>query len=198
MTDSKATTVRTIPQLIKTLNTIHAKALHTVGKAEQLWITLGCELKEAKARHKEDSDLTWQQFAKKHFDFSRARADQLIRIADGRTTVEDERADGAARAAKAKAKLKAAVSNSGSVATHAPPNYAQDPDIDDEDEVDDEDAKQEFLELAYSVAGNAHQDFSNLIVDGQILVAALDAADSWAQLVDKLKTAHAARAITSQ
>jgi hypothetical protein len=68
MTD-RATTVRTIPQLIKVVNTLHAKAVQADSKAEQLWITLGIELKEAKARNKESGGLPWAEFAKANFNF---------------------------------------------------------------------------------------------------------------------------------
>jgi hypothetical protein len=106
---AKATTVRPMPLLIKTVNTLHDKAVEADdrsvqagGKAKQLWTALGIELQEAKARYKEAGDLTWPQFARNHFSFRQSRADQLIRIADGRTSVDEVRANGAARAQKAR------------------------------------------------------------------------------------------------
>jgi hypothetical protein len=109
---TKATTTRTMPQLIKTVQALHAKAVQADNKAEQLWITLGIELKEAKARNNEEGELTWPEFAKKHFNFGQSRADELIRIADGRTDVETVRASGAARVQK-HAKAKSALANAG-------------------------------------------------------------------------------------
>lgn len=85
---SMASTQRTMPQLIKTVNALYDKAKNADSKAEQLWITLGIELKEAKARNKEAGDLSWAVFAKQHFNFGQSRADELIRIADGKTTVD--------------------------------------------------------------------------------------------------------------
>jgi hypothetical protein len=110
---AQATTVRTMPVLIKTVNTIHAKAIQADDKAAQLWITLGIELKEAKARNKEMDGVPWPEFAKLHFNFGQSRADELIRIADGRTNVDEVRASGAARAQKARASP--ALRNAGSV-----------------------------------------------------------------------------------
>jgi hypothetical protein len=115
-----------MPQLIMTVNTLHDKAVHATDKAEQLWISLGIELKEAKERNKESGKQTWEEFAKEHFDFGRSRADELIQIADGRTTVDKVRAGGAARAAKNMAKLKSAVSNGGSSKALVPADERRD------------------------------------------------------------------------
>ena len=113
MTAIKATTIRTLPQLIETVKALHAKATKAEGKAHDLWITLGIELREAKECNKEFGDLTWSEFAKKHFNFGQSRADELIRIADGRTTVEQVRADTAERVQK-HAKAKPALANADS------------------------------------------------------------------------------------
>ncbi len=48
MTTTKATTHRSMPHSIETVNALYGKAKSTHDKAEQLWITLGLELKEAK------------------------------------------------------------------------------------------------------------------------------------------------------
>jgi hypothetical protein len=116
MTAIQATTIRTLPQLIETVKALYAKATRAQGKARDLWVTLGIELKEAKARNRETGDLTWSEFAKQHFNFGQSRADELIRIADGRTTVEQVRADTAERVQK-HAKAKPALANTGSSET---------------------------------------------------------------------------------
>jgi hypothetical protein len=43
------------------------------------------------ARNKELNGAPWPDFVKEHFNFGRSRADELIQIADGRTTVEKVR-----------------------------------------------------------------------------------------------------------
>jgi hypothetical protein len=95
---------RSIQELIKTVKALHTKVQQSEGKTEQLQTTLGLTLKEAKDRKPEG--ITWPDFVKEHFDFGRSRADELIQIADGRTTVEKTRADKAASTANSKARLK--------------------------------------------------------------------------------------------
>jgi hypothetical protein len=114
---AKATTVRTMPVLIKTVNAIHAKAIQADDKAADLWITLGIELKEAKARNKEMDGVPWPEFAKLHFNFGQSRADELIRIADGRTNVDEVREEQRAKNERHQRKIKASVSNAGSLPT---------------------------------------------------------------------------------
>jgi hypothetical protein len=168
MTTVKATTVRTMPQLIKTVKAIHAKAMQAADRAEQLWITLGIELKEAKARNKEEGQLSWPEFAKKHFDFGQSRADELIRIADGRTSVETVRASGAARVQK-HAKAKPALANAGSSKAMVPVDH------DDSDDDDDGIAAPERIEANVSYVIQRINDNARAI--GKILKAsALDRA----------------------
>src|ERR1700677_1163436 len=105
---------RSIEELIKTVKALHSKVRQSEGKTQQLETTLGLNLKEAKERKPEG--VTWPDFVKEHFDFGRSRADELIQIADGRTTVQKTRAGKAASTANSKAKLKdqAAASGGGS------------------------------------------------------------------------------------
>jgi hypothetical protein len=80
---------RSIQELIKTAKALNSKLAQSEGKSAELTITLGLTLKEAKERKPEG--ITWPDFVKEHFDFGRSRADELIQIADGRTTVEKVR-----------------------------------------------------------------------------------------------------------
>ena len=80
---------RTIPELIHTAQALKTKAEHAEGKAEQYYTSLGLTLAELKQR--KPTDTKWPAFVKKYFNYSRARADELIRIADGRTSVEEVR-----------------------------------------------------------------------------------------------------------
>jgi hypothetical protein len=89
-------------ELIRTAKELHAKIEQYGKKTEQLQMTLGLTLKEAKER--KPKGITWPAFVKKHFNFGRSRADELIQIADGRTTVETVRANTAARVQKYAAK----------------------------------------------------------------------------------------------
>lgn len=62
-----------------------------MDKAEQHYIAAGIQLLEAKARVKQTPGLTWPAFLNAHCDIRRRRADELIMIADGRTTIADLR-----------------------------------------------------------------------------------------------------------
>jgi hypothetical protein len=57
----------------------------------------------AEAKDKKPKDITWPDFVKEHFDFGRSRADELIQIADGRTTVAETREIKAASVRKSRA-----------------------------------------------------------------------------------------------
>lgn len=60
-------------------------------KAEQQYLSAGLYLKEAKQRVLKTRGLTWEKWLKDHCPISRRRADEVIMIADGRTTVEEMR-----------------------------------------------------------------------------------------------------------
>lgn len=63
----------------------------SIEKAEQHYKSAGLHLAEAKARVKQTPGLTWPRFLLDHCQIRRARADELIMIADGRTTLADLR-----------------------------------------------------------------------------------------------------------
>jgi hypothetical protein len=86
---------RPMSELIRTAKALDAKIKQQQQKTEQLQVTLGLTLREAKER--KPNGITWPAFVAKHFNFSRSRADELIQIADGRTTVEEVRAKDAAK-----------------------------------------------------------------------------------------------------
>jgi hypothetical protein len=202
----KATTLRSMPQLIKTVQALHAKAIKYTDKADQIWITIGIELKEAKDRNREHGELTWPEFAKKHFDFGQSRADELIRIADGRTTVEEVRAGTAERVQK-HAKAKPALANAGSSKTVL--------DDDDEPEEDTHAAMVDgyiatsqmsdqqkadfrisalavllFTSKANAIASSSHDYLKDLTVNDKVLQAATGAAEAWADVVTMLKASY--------
>jgi hypothetical protein len=91
-------------QLIKTIRAHIAKGDHDQKKAEQHYTSAGQHLETLKkcGAHKLHG-LTWEQFVKEKCGISRERADQLIRIGNGTTTVEKERADTAQRMQKLRA-----------------------------------------------------------------------------------------------
>lgn len=77
-------------------------------KAEQFYIAAGQHLKTLKDRSA--SAAAWERIVKQKCDLGKSRAYELLKIADGRTTVADVRLGGKARQAKSIAKLKSKVS----------------------------------------------------------------------------------------
>lgn len=60
-------------------------------RAEQMYISAGLYLKEAKARVEKTKGITWVQYLIKHCPVGKSRSYELIAIADGRKTVEEVR-----------------------------------------------------------------------------------------------------------
>lgn len=89
MVSVPATNQRSLPELIHDANDLHERITHTKTKIDDLEVELGLTLEEAKTR--KPKRTTWPAFVKKHFDFGKSRADELIRIAKGKTTVEKVR-----------------------------------------------------------------------------------------------------------
>ena len=77
------------------------KAIKYAGKTEEMQISAGILLREAKNRLKitrgrppkdlPTEYLTWPAYLERHCNIGRARADELIQIADGRKSVEQLR-----------------------------------------------------------------------------------------------------------
>jgi hypothetical protein len=93
--EKPATSEITIPALVDTIKAHLAKGAQSKEKSDQHYITAGLRLKELKAR--KPGETPWPEYVRKTFDLGQSRADQLIRIADGRTTIEKERADQSVR-----------------------------------------------------------------------------------------------------
>ena len=91
---------RTIPELISTAKALQQKAEHAAEKAEQFYKSLGLTLKELKER--KPKGITWPAFVAKHFTIGKTRADELIRIASGTTTVEATKEAARQRQAKSR------------------------------------------------------------------------------------------------
>ena len=56
--------------------------------AEEHYKAAGKHIAECKKRYKKESNLTWAQFCEQRFGFTARRADQLIAIGDGRTSLQ--------------------------------------------------------------------------------------------------------------
>jgi hypothetical protein len=80
-------------QTFKTIRTLISKGDAAADKAEQFYIAAGLSLKKLRAEFKADKqgDETWAQYVKKHCGIGIRRTQELIAIADGRTTLEKVR-----------------------------------------------------------------------------------------------------------
>jgi hypothetical protein len=81
---------KTIKVLIRKGDDAFDKAAHDTRKAEQFYKAAGLHLKKLKATKPEEE--TWQHYVEKHCHIGIRRAQELIAIADGRTTLEKVRA----------------------------------------------------------------------------------------------------------
>lgn len=61
----------------------------SIEKAEQHYKAAGIHLMEAKERVKRTANLTWPAFLNAHCDIRRRRADELIAVAEGRTSLAE-------------------------------------------------------------------------------------------------------------
>lgn len=69
-----------------------AKGDKAADKAEEHYISAGLRLAEAKERIAHIKGQTWAVFLRKHCQINRRRADELISIAEGRTSLAELRA----------------------------------------------------------------------------------------------------------
>jgi hypothetical protein len=107
-----------IPALVATIKAHLAKGAQSLEKSEQHYVTAGLRLKELKAR--KPSETPWPEYVRKTFNLGQSRADELIRISDGRTTVAETRLSKATSTAKSKAKSSATGADSSQLTTDAP------------------------------------------------------------------------------
>lgn len=94
-----------VPQLVNAIKALINKGDHATDKAEQYYKAAGTHLKTLK-EHKPD-DVTWEKFVKIKCGLAQTRADELIRITDGKTTLERVRANKAESMRRLRAKQQA-------------------------------------------------------------------------------------------
>ncbi len=79
-----------VPQLISTIKTLAEKAARTKDVAERYYTAAGTCLRTLKQQ--KPDNVSWEKYVKTTCGISQQRADELIRFADGRTTLESARA----------------------------------------------------------------------------------------------------------
>jgi hypothetical protein len=96
--------VRAIKDGLRKIDEHHRKIEEQEIKRDEREVEVGRALQVLKAQ--KPKGIKWEQYLEEcGIEIHRSRADQLIRIAEGRTTVEEERADSAERVAKSRADL---------------------------------------------------------------------------------------------
>jgi hypothetical protein len=193
------------------------KAGQQTDKAEQHYISAGLTLMKLKGRQKElkkkkdEVWLTWPDYVRVTFDLGPSRADELIRIGRGSTTVAETRADKAASVgtSRAKSTLRSVENQSQSVAALPAPKLSEIQrvdgqvkplcHIDGEDVADVEEQgdtkeiirRRIFLHHATEALRHAREngfdDASANEIDDEILTAALQASEAWADLTSALQ-----------
>ena len=176
-------------QLIQTIKAHIAKGDKAKDKAEQHYIAAGQHLKTLKARHG-GSWAEWEELLKTKIGIGKSRASELMRIADGRKTVEQVRADTAERTAKTRA-LQSSPLRSGENAddpkTSADAMRARFAETDDDGpdlEPDHVRARTAFLLRANAAQEDAFYDGA---VDNEVLAAAEEAARAWNKVAASIR-----------
>jgi hypothetical protein len=111
-------------ELIKTIRTHIEKGDKAAEKADQHYIAAGQHLKTLKAQHN-GPWKEWEALLKDKVGIGKTRASELMAIADGRTTIEEVRADTAKRVAGTKARLKSSASSGENADDKAQPTVAE-------------------------------------------------------------------------
>jgi len=113
---SRQPSLRSLCAAVKTLI---RKGDASNDEAQAFYANAGANLRKIKDDPRRTG--SWASYVREHCGLSQQRADELIRIAEGRTTVKKVRAEKAASVQKSKAKLKAeAKANTSSVDSPAP------------------------------------------------------------------------------
>jgi hypothetical protein len=96
--------VRAIKDGLRKIEEHDRKIEEQETKRDEREVEVGTALRALKAQ--KPKSIKWEQYLEEcGIEIHRSRADQLIRIADGRTTAEEERADTAERVAKSRNEL---------------------------------------------------------------------------------------------
>lgn len=190
-------------QLVKTIKALIERGDHASEKAEQFYTAAGQHLKTLKEQKPEG--ITWDAYVETHqLGFGRRRADELIQIADGRTTLAKVRADKAdsMRQVRERSAPRGAESLDAESWTEdaAPAELESRPKIVDFWDPEKEGhpyppiaRRQGLLNRAADAVRLAQfDDFAGLTVDGEMRKAVMEAVNAWTQTLTKLESSDEA------
>jgi hypothetical protein len=169
-----------VPALCQTIKALVQKGDRAHEKAKQFYIAAGKYLVELKER--KPAGITWETFLNDNgMKIGRRRADELIQIADGRTTVDTIKE----RNNQAKSKHRLAFRNAKGNSRSLTVTESEEDEVEDiERDIDPENYATAFLLRADQA--RAFAAYSGPI-NHEIVEAARAAAASWNELVQKLE-----------
>lgn len=179
--------------LVKRIKTLIEKGDLATERAANFYISAGQCLKELKERKPEG--ITWADYLGEcGIEVGRRRADELIAIADGRTTVEKVREDKAQSMAESRKRLEKSTDDSAPRGAEGgqdnePPPWDDFP-IDDTPSDDAQTIWRRGLLYRTREAGNGamfDQGWSQYEVDRELVDAVRQAAEAWNKLAAYLK-----------
>jgi hypothetical protein len=202
-----------IRSLVSAIKSDLVKAAQSAAKSEQYHIAAGKRLAELKAELKakpKKERPAWADFVRAKFDLGPSRADELIRIAVGTTTVEKTRAGNTER--KKRSQEKSTFRNVDAVNTASePPMFISEftrtdgqvkaaCDYNPEDPGDVAESESDtpemlrhriFMHRANEALRHAREfgleKASGLEITDDVIEAALNAAEAWSELTSKMK-----------
>jgi hypothetical protein len=194
--------VRTIKDGLRKIGELQEKIDKHNTQITERSVEVGTALKTLKAQM--PKGIKWERYLKEcGIEIRRSRADQLIRIAEGRTTVEEERADTAERVAKSRAELPIRIGEEEPEAS-AEAMKSKLAAADTENSFLDDDGNfapvdpaadaacriRGFLYRAQqSVLGARADNLKGLVCTREMLEAAKDAAKAWAEVCNLMEDA---------
>jgi hypothetical protein len=143
-------------------------------EAEKYYKAAGVHIAQCKKLYKRGSNRTWAQFCKERLGMTARRADELIMIGDGRTTLQKVRA-------KKKASMRKVRSKSEPRGSHSapPPNPPPKP---------EEFCRAGFLSCAAEATAHAtNYDLGNVTIDQDMVDAGQKVVDAWTARVQTLR-----------
>ena len=153
--------------------------------AEEHYKAAGKHIAECKKRYKKESNLTWAQFCEQHFGFTARRADQLIMLSDGRTTLQKM------RDANSRSKRIARKKSEGRPSHSQPPRPEDGGDADEGASPEERRRREYFYGAQMSAKYAVHHDLSADAIDQEMADAAWKAANAWTATAQALSAAVA-------
>jgi hypothetical protein len=175
-------TVETLQSLVDHANAHIEKGEQSTGKSEEHYIAAGKYIAQCKVRYKRESNLTWEEFCREHFKFTRRRAATLMGIADGRTSIWRVREDSRKRNKRFRE------TNRRLREREEKGTSATSPDDDCPECATPEEAERlGFLNAARISKANAYyHDLTDAVIDQEMVSAAQEAASAWTKRAAEL------------